>query len=112
MMRRASLRPHRLAAISLRADGNPDARRSQSRSRRCATIRSAPQIIGNLSPSDRRNGAAAGLRSRSRPDLWAELTLENHDAAAHARLHRDPAARRSQLWQRAPADLPRCPTAG
>jgi len=71
------------------------------------------QIIGNLSPSGPMKWAGGWVYDPDRGQTYgAAVTLENRDALRMRGYFATPLLGASQLWRRAPADLPRCPTAG
>ncbi len=71
------------------------------------------QIIGNLSPSGSAKWSGGWVYDPDHGQTYgAELTLESRDALRMRGYIAIPLFGGSQLWRRAPADLPRCPTAG
>jgi uncharacterized protein (DUF2147 family) len=71
------------------------------------------QIIGNLSPSGPAKWSGGWVYDPDHGQTYgAELTLESRDALRMRGYIAIPLFGGSQLWRRAPANLPRCPTAG
>jgi len=97
----------------MRADGSPDVddRNPDPALRRRPIC--GLQIIGNLSPSGPTKWSGGWVYDPDHGQTYgAALTLENRDALRMRGYIALPFLGGSQLWKRAPADLPRCPTAG
>jgi uncharacterized protein (DUF2147 family) len=97
----------------LRADGSPDIDDQNPEPK----LRNHPicglQIIGNLSPSGPAKWSGGWVYDPDHGRTYgAALTLENRDALRLRGYIATPLFGGSQLWRRAPADLPRCAAAG